>query len=253
MCIFVVLVLVVTRLFFMKAYKPTLPNVAKKVVNVSQTFTEAPSTSIGWAFLDLGCGHGTMLDNMRRAQTKNGKALFEQVLGVELDRDIQKEAVKYLEKDSQNALCPVDVVCADMFTYVSNAFDADDAARPAWLKLNSLFYMYEPLWMASGLWAFISGSPGLPHNEILDMYKGMLTKIAEGTRQGNKEKESSSSGCEQKRALVIYIPQSTGRHVPKEMFLQLGYKLLHSDKVNQNGWHGSPVRSQQNDFEVWEV
>lgn len=115
-----------------KAYKPTDPGTVEVLIKELLPLLGARRD---WTFVDLGCGQGGMLTAMR-----NGAAgpMFERVIGVELDEDTHRQAVKKVNDPS------IEVVCGDMFAYVKKA-----CAQQKLLSGRAVFYMYEPLWAAN--------------------------------------------------------------------------------------------------------
>jgi len=195
-----------------KAYKPTDPEVAGHVVSELRKLLSGPNN---WTFVDLGCGLGDILPAMRAAKSAAaGMPMFEHVVGVELDEDTYRDAVKRLDSS-------IEVVCGDMFAYVEKVCMANELFGG-----RAVFYMYEPLWKANMA------------AEVMDgLYGGLLTAV------------SAHPG-----SVVVYVTgiQHHTRHISTTMLQSKGLVLLHSSRVNQSGVANS-ISGTYNTLEIWRV
>ena len=196
-----------------KAYKPTDPGVVRLLIGKLRPLI---GTHDDWTFVDLGCGQGAMLLDMRAATTPTGTPLFRRVVGVELDADTHRQAVRKVGNDPS-----IEVVCEDMFAYVR----AVCAQKPL-LSGRAIFYMYEPLWAAN-----------MPAEKRDALYSELLACV--GAHAGS---------------LVVYITgvQIHERHIAQAMLERAGLKLQHEERVRQSG-AANKLSATYNTMEIWKV
>jgi len=193
-----------------KAYKPTDPGTVEVLIKELLPLLGARRD---WTFVDLGCGQGGMLTAMR-----NGAAgpMFERVIGVELDEDTHRQAVKKVNDPS------IEVVCGDMFAYVKKA-----CAQQKLLSGRAVFYMYEPLWAAN-----------MPKKVRDELYDGLLGAV--GAHAGS---------------MVVYITgvvQMHERHIEQAALKRGGLSIKHSARVSQSGVANN-LSGTYNTLEIWSV
>ena len=198
-----------------KAYKPTDPSVAQKLIHELRPLIGASEDS--WTFVDLGCGQGALLPSLRAAKAVGGQPMFQSVVGVELDVDTHRQAVRKVGGDPA-----IKVVCGDMFEYVRSA-----CAQKRLLSGRAVFYMYEPLWAANMAKAMRD-----------ELYGELLAAVG-----GHEE------------SIVVYVTgvvQMHERHIEQAAFAKNGLALLHQQRVNQSG-AANKLSATYNTMEIWRV
>jgi len=213
--------LVVPTLQGRAACKPTMPTVIPTIIDELRNVmaTEADSKVSDWTFVDLGCGEGTMLQPMRQAEL-GGRRMFERVVGVELDPNTYKHAVRSAAGDPG-----IEVVCSDMFPYVAQACAVSQRGRLfGGSSKRAVFYIYEPLWMA-----------GIPEAEMERLYGQLLENV------------SHHPG-----SIVVYCSADAYREIPTELLEAKGLELRRKVQVAQNGAFNK-LRGRYNPLELWQV
>lgn len=205
------------------SYVPTKPHSAERILNqaIFPQLRESLSTGATWTFVDLGCGEGVFLPVCEAAAVSSADLasdtpvevvlsgtgetkLFSKVMGVELDVDAAAVAG---EKYPQ-----VEVIAADMFQFVR------DLAKPGAADMgHTMFYMYEPLWLA-----LLYKTMTL--EQIREMYDEMLGIIAALPSQCMI---TYMSGCWKA------VPQ-----IPAELFEKHGFERTHSSSIMNSAWLG---------------
>lgn len=221
-----------------KAYKPSSPETTSTMLDMMRPVIERfGDPDQPPPFVDLGCGRGTQLPAVRRACCTGGRPLFGSVVGVELDEDTYKEAVKTVGADG------IDLVCSCLFKFVDVATRAPPFALKAkwrerrWPEVLTpagvVFYMYEPLWAA-----------GMPLNEVHAKYELMLsTLVSRYSSGGRKQRE---------RVFLIYMTGISDRHIPKEMLDRNDF-MLYSVKSVTNSGVINKLSGTTNTLEVWQL
>ena len=204
--------LVVPTLQGRAACKPTMPAVIPTVIEELRQVMGPSRGKSNWTFVDCGCGEGTMLQPMRHAML-DGRSMFERVVGVELDPNTFKHAVRSADNDPN-----IEVVCGDMFPFVAKA------CKGRLFGGRAAFYIYEPLWMA-----------GIPADEMERLYGGLLEAVA---------KHPGS--------IIVYCSADAYREISTELFESKGMVLMRKAQVAQNGAFNK-LRGRYNPLELWQV
>ena len=196
-----------------KAYKPTDPSVVEQLIRELQPLVS--KRTCGWTFVDLGCGQGGLLPIMRTATMPSGSPMFQHVVGVELDPDTHRQALKRVAGDSS-----IEVVCGDMFEYVRTV-----CAKSPLLGGRAVFYMYEPLWAAN-----------MPKPVRDGLYNELLAAVGAHAD-----------------SIVVYITgvvQMHERHIEQTMLERAGLTLQHQQCVAQSG-AANKLSATYNTMEIW--
>jgi len=191
------------------ACKPTMHTVIPTITEELKQVMEGKSD---WTFVDLGCGQGAMLQPMRDA-TKDGKPLFKQCVGVELDPGTHRVAVAAHDDPA------IEVVCGDMFPFVEEI-----CSKKKIYGGRAAFYIYEPLWMA-----------GKTEAELDELYGGLLDAI------------SNHPG-----AIIVYCSADAFREMKTSLLEAKGFELKRAVRVAQNGAFNK-IRGVYNPLELWQV
>jgi len=215
-----------------KAYKPSSPSTVQTMLDMLRPILEKvgdPDTP--GLFVDLGCGRGTQLKAVRSACRTDGRPLFGHVVGVELDEDTYKDAVKSVSGDG------VELVCSCLFKFVDLATRAKWRERrwPACEVLSpagAVFYMYEPLWAA-----------GLPLAEVHEKYEFLLSTL---------KTRAAKARSERHRVLLVYMTGIKERHIAKEILERNNFQLYTEKSVPNSGVINN-LSGTTNTLEVWQL
>lgn len=195
------------------ACKPTMTSVIPTVIEELKLVVGATEVASAWAFVDLGCGQGAMLQPMRDATMDGEKPMFERVAGVELDRGTHCAAV------AAHSDPAIEITCGDMFPFVKKI-----CAGKSIYGGRAAFYIYEPLWMAN-----------LPGSEVDRLYAELLADVA---------KHPGS--------IICYCSADKYRELSTELLEQAGLELKRAVPVAQNGAFNK-LRGRYNTLELWQV
>ena len=195
------------------ACKPTMTAVIPIVIDELKQVMAATDEPSTWAFIDLGCGQGAMLEPMRDAMVDD-TPIFQHVAGVELDKGTHRAAVAAHSGDPA-----IEIVCGDMFPFVETI-----CAGSTIYGGRAAFYIYEPLWMAN-----------LPQQKVDSLYSGLLANVA---------KHPGS--------IICYCSADQYRELSTELLEKAGLELKRTAPVAQNGAFNK-LKGRYNTLELWQV